>query len=87
AELGRMHDFKDLGNGTVEIKVLKQNNFKNEIQIFEDKIPKDKISIPSEFLEHFTIDLKKLLICQENINQDLYNNGDISHYSGINITK
>ncbi|CAF4118019.1 unnamed protein product [Rotaria magnacalcarata] len=87
AELGRMHDFKDLGSGTVEIKVLKQNNFKNEIQIFEDKIPKDKISIPSEFLEHFTIDLKKLLIWQENINQDLYNNVDISHYSGINITK
>ncbi|CAF2208416.1 unnamed protein product, partial [Rotaria magnacalcarata] len=85
AELGRMHDFKDLGDGTVEIKVLKQNTFKNEIQIFEEKIPKGKISIPSEFLEHFVIDLKKLLIWQENINQDLYDNEGVNHYSGINI--
>ncbi|CAF2100597.1 unnamed protein product, partial [Rotaria magnacalcarata] len=79
-KLGRMHDLKILRNGTAEAVILKRNTFKNEIQIFEEKLPKEKISIPSKFLEHFWEDLKNLLDWQENINQDLYCNKTMYNY-------
>ncbi|CAF2061883.1 unnamed protein product [Rotaria magnacalcarata] len=80
-KLGRMHDLKILRNGTAEAVILKRSTFKNEIQIFEEKLPREKISIPSKFLEHFWEDLKNLLDWQENIIQYLYCNKTIYNYN------